>query len=125
MKSIEDYTLLSAYYHLLFTIEEGLCYLIEAEQNLSKTEGDRIYQDLIQAFFYLDSTHSTLLFIMNTGCAELCIKAFDEIFAEFDQLVSFSFPSQGFCEYLKEHFLIHYRKWMLSIHQCMEPFVIN
>ncbi|MCY8113661.1 hypothetical protein MOC36_13360, partial [Bacillus spizizenii] len=23
MKSIEDYTLLSAYYHLLFTIEEG------------------------------------------------------------------------------------------------------
>jgi hypothetical protein len=50
LKSIEDYTLLSAYYHLLFTIEEGLCYLIEAEQNLSKTEGDRIYQDLIQAF---------------------------------------------------------------------------
>ncbi|MCY7795843.1 hypothetical protein MOB54_11720, partial [Bacillus spizizenii] len=22
-------------------------------------------------------------------------------------------------------FLTHYRKWMLSIHQCMEPFVIN
>ncbi|MCI4138138.1 hypothetical protein [Bacillus vallismortis] len=125
MKSIEDYTLLSAYYHLLFTIEEGLCYLIEAEQNLSKTEGDRIYQDLIQAFFYLDSSHSTLLFIMNTGCAECSIKAFDEIFAEFDQLVSFSFPSHEFFEYLKEHFLIRYRQWMLSIHQCMEPFVIN
>lgn len=99
--------------------------MIEAEQNLSKTEGDRIYQDLIQAFFYLDSSHSTLLFIMNTGCAECSIKAFDEIFAEFDQLVSFCFPSHEFFEYLKEHFLIHYRKWMLSIHQCMEPFVIN
>lgn len=99
--------------------------MIEAEHNLSKTEGDRIYQDLIQAFFYLDSSHSTLLFIMNTGCAEYCIKAFDEIFAEFDQLVSFSFPSHEFFEYLKEHFLIHYQKWMLSIHQCMEPFVIN
>ncbi|MCY7877603.1 hypothetical protein MOB05_10535, partial [Bacillus spizizenii] len=39
--------------------------------------------------------------------------------------VSFSFPSHEFCEFLKEHFLTHYRKWMLSIHQCMEPFVIN
>ncbi len=99
--------------------------MIEAEQNLSKTEGDRIYQDLIQAFFYLDSTHSTLLTIMDTRCAEICIKAFDQIFAEFDQLVSFSFPSHTFREYLEEHFLIHYRQWMRSIHQCMAPFVIN
>lgn len=77
------------------------------------------------SLFYLDSTHSTLLFVMNTRCAEVCVKAFDEIFAEFDQLVSFSFPSHEFCEYLKGHFLNHYRKWMLSIHRCMEPFVIN
>ncbi|MEC2309876.1 hypothetical protein [Bacillus atrophaeus] len=125
MNRIEDYTLLSAYYHLLFTIDEGLCYLIEADQNLAKTEGDRIYHDLIQAFFYLDSTHSLLHRILKTKCAEICIRAFDEVFADFDHLVSFTFPSREFCAYLKEHFLIHYRKWMLTIHQCMDPFIMN
>ncbi|MET1138493.1 hypothetical protein ABWW12_21650, partial [Bacillus subtilis] len=47
MTSTDDYMLLTTYYQLLFTIEEGFCYLIEAKQDLAKTEGVRIFNNLI------------------------------------------------------------------------------
>ncbi|MEC2176032.1 hypothetical protein P9G41_15285, partial [Bacillus amyloliquefaciens] len=64
MRSLNDYHLVSAYYQLLFTIDEGLCYLLDTQDDFFKAEGERIYNDLIQAFFHLDSSHALLLSIV-------------------------------------------------------------
>ncbi|EME73333.1 hypothetical protein OZL92_08745 [Bacillus sonorensis] len=125
MTSTGDYMLLSTYYQLLFTIEEGLCYLVEADQDFAKTEGERIFHDLIYAFFQIDSSHALLLSIMKTSCAESSIRSFDRVFRDFDSLIDCSFPSGEFQNYLQNRFLPLYRSWMDAIHQCMKPFVIH
>ncbi|UOY86933.1 hypothetical protein [Bacillus glycinifermentans] len=125
MTSTSDYMLLSTYYQLLFTVEEGLCYLIEADRNFEKTEGERIFNDLIYAFFHIDSSHALLLSIMKTSCAESSIRSFDKVFYGFDSLIYYTFPSAEFQDCLQNRFLPLYRHWMAGIHRCMEPFVIH
>ncbi len=117
--------LLTTYYQLLFTIEEGFCYLIEANQNLEKTEGERIFNDLIYAFFQLDSSHTVLLSIVETSCVKSSIRFFDRVFREFDRLIYHNYPSAEFHHDLINRFLPLYRKWMNAIHQCMRPYVIH
>ncbi|MEC1259435.1 hypothetical protein P9D34_03025 [Bacillus swezeyi] len=125
MTSTEDYMLLTTYYQLLFTIEEGFCYLIEADRDLAKTEGERIFNDLIYAFFQLDSSHAILLSILETSCAKSSIRFFDRVFREFDSLIYYNYPSPEFQHDLINRFLPIYRKWMNTIHQCMKPYVIH
>ncbi|MDA1476544.1 hypothetical protein [Bacillus changyiensis] len=125
MTKTEDYMLLSTYYQLLFTIEEGLYYLIEADRNLSKTEGERIFNDLIYAFFHLDSSHSVLLAIMQGNSIQASIRLFDRVFSDFDSLIDRSFPSSEFQDYLQNRFLPLYQQWMERVHQSMKPYVIH
>ncbi|MGE6630213.1 hypothetical protein [Bacillus sp. NPDC077027] len=121
----EDYILLSTYYQLLYTIEESLGYLDEIEKDFSKTEGDRIFNDLIHAFFHLETTHPLLLTIIENECFEHSIRSFDQIFLSFDILAFYTFPSNHFQTFLKAYFIPEYRKWMNEIHACMRPYVIH
>ncbi|AWK47723.1 hypothetical protein V9W62_17105 [Bacillus velezensis] len=125
MRSLNDYHLVSAYYQLLFTIDEGLCYLLDTQDDFFKTEGERIYNDLIQAFFHLDSSHALLLSIIECRCVETAIRSFDEIFQDFSMLNDYDFPSASFQEFLKTIFLPHYKLWMEQTHDCIKPYVLH
>lgn len=76
----DDYILLTTYYDLLYTIEESLKYLDEIEKDFAKTEGDRIFNDLIHAFFHLETTHPLLLSIIESEHFAKTIRSFDQIF---------------------------------------------
>ncbi|MGM5471725.1 hypothetical protein [Bacillus pumilus] len=121
----DDYILLTTYYELLFTIEESLRYLDEIEKDFAKTEGDRIFNDLIHAFFHLDTTHPLLLSIIENEHFAKTIRSFDQIFLSFDILAFYTFPSIHFQSFLKSYFIPEYRKWMDEIHACMRPYVIH
>lgn len=125
MRSLNDYHLVSAYYQLLFTIDEGLCYLLDTHDDFFKTEGERIYNDLIQAFFHLDSSHTLLLSIVENQCVEIAIRSFDDIFQDFSLLNDYEFPSESFQAFLKNSFLPHYKLWMEQTHHCIKPYVIH
>ena len=121
----DDYILLTTYYELLYTIEESLNYLDEIEKDFDKTEGDRIFNDLIHAFFHLETTHPLLLSIIKNEHFAKTIRSFDQIFLSFDILAFCRFPSNHFQLFLKSYFIPEYRKWMDEIHACMRPYVIH
>ncbi|MEB2356478.1 hypothetical protein LAV39_02080 [Bacillus pumilus] len=121
----DDYILLTTYYELLFTIEESLKYLDEIEKDFAKTEGDRIFNDLIHAFFHLETTHPLLLSIIENEHFAKTIRSFDQIFLSFDILTFYTFPSIHFQSFLTSYFIPEYRKWMDEIHACMRPYVIH
>ncbi|MDM5299593.1 hypothetical protein QUF51_15705 [Bacillus pumilus] len=121
----DDYILLTTYYELLYTIEESLTYLDEIEMDFSKTEGDRIFNDLIHAFFQLETTHPLLLSIIKNEHFAQTIRSFDQIFLSFDILAFYHFPSDHFQNFLKVYFIPEYSQWMGEIHACMRPYVIH
>nr|WP_206760455.1 hypothetical protein [Bacillus xiamenensis] len=100
-------------------------YLDEIEKDFTKTEGDRIFNDLIHAFFHLETTHPLLLSIIENDDFAKTIRSFDQIFLSFDILTFYTFPSNHFQSFLTAYFIPEYRKWMDEIHACMRPYVIH
>ncbi|MDQ0231467.1 hypothetical protein [Metabacillus malikii] len=49
--------LLHFYYYLLDTIEDGFDYITASYTNLELNESERLFKDILSAFYHIDSSH--------------------------------------------------------------------
>ncbi|MRX72199.1 hypothetical protein GJU40_08545 [Bacillus lacus] len=122
----DQYSLLSYYYHLLNTVEEGLEYVSASYDHYSYTEGSKVFSDILSAFYHIDSSHSVILLISEAfpGISEEILK-FDEVISTLEEyessLVEYSYQTALAARGLLPVFLI----WKKAVQNVIAPIITH
>lgn len=118
------YEMIHFYYHLLNTIEEGLDYVVQSFSNLELTEGDRIFKDILAAFYHVDSTHKTLHAVLQEerGLNE-ALEKFDQVILTLDEESSIFTSLETHQEFVKNQLFPAYLYWKESVQSQLQPYI--
>jgi len=122
----DHYEMIHFYNNLLNTIEEGFDYVVQSFTNLELTEGDRIFKDILAAFYHVDSTHKTLYALLQDK-HELVeeMGKFDQVILALDEDSSIFTSLDTHQEFVKNHLFPSYLAWKESMQKQLKPYIIH
>lgn len=120
------YEMIHFYNNLLNTIEEGFDYVVQSFSNLELTEGDRIFKDILAAFYHVDSAHKTLHALLQEE-HELVkeMEKFNQVILALDEESSIFNYSDTHQEFVKNQLFPAYLAWKESIQSQLEPYIAH
>jgi hypothetical protein len=120
----DQYELIHYYYNLLNTIEEGFDYVVGSFANLELTEGERIFKDILAAFYQVDSSHITLRDLLHEE-SEIVeeMNAFDQVILTLDGEASIFTTVKKHHEFVKMQLIPAYLKWKESVQTKLQPYI--
>ena len=118
------YEMIHFYYNLLNTIEEGFDYVVQSFSNLELTEGDRIFKDILAAFYHVDSTHKTLHAVLQEE-RELVeeMEKFDGVIVALDEESSIFTSLDTHQDFVKNQLVPAYLAWKESVQSQLQPYI--
>lgn len=118
------YEMIHFYNNLLNTIEEGFDYVVQSFSNLELTEGDRIFKDILAAFYHVDSTHKTLHAVLQDK-RELVeeMEKFDGVIMALDEESSIFTSLETHQDFVKSQLFPAYLAWKESVQSQLQPYI--
>jgi len=122
----DQYQMITHYFHLLNTIEEGFDYVNEGFNNLSNTESDRIFSDILVAFNHIDSSNPTIIASLNDeqNLSEE-VNKFDIVIKELEGLEQYFMDSEKKHHYIKNQLTPAFVAWKESVQKKLQPYITN
>jgi hypothetical protein len=122
----DQFEFIHNYYFLLNTIEEGFDYVVDSFTNLELTEGDKIFKDILSAFYQVDSSHSTMRALLKEE-TELMeeIKNFDNVILTLDGESSIFSTLEKHYEFVKNQLAPAYIAWKESIQNQLQVYITH
>ncbi|PMC36640.1 hypothetical protein CJ195_14490 [Bacillus sp. UMB0899] len=120
------YEMIHFYNNLLNTIEEGFDYVIQSFTNLELTEADRIFKDILAAFYHVDSTHKTLHSVLQEE-HELVeeMEKFDGVILALDEESSIFTSLDAHQVFVKNQLFPAYLAWKESVQSQLQPYITH
>ncbi|MFV2046309.1 hypothetical protein ACEWK1_02935 [Metabacillus sp. YM-086] len=124
--SSNHYEMIHFYNNLLNTIEEGFEYVVSSFTNLELTGGDRIFKDILAAFYHVDSTHKALHAVLQEE-RELVeeMEKFNEVILALDEESSIFSSLDTHQDFVKNQLFPAYLAWKESIQKQLEPYITH
>ncbi|MBS2970635.1 hypothetical protein J9317_17975 [Metabacillus sp. KIGAM252] len=127
MNAYERFELYHFYYHLLNTVQEGLDYVLESFHKLELTEAEKVFSDIMRAFYHIDSSN---VLIMDSVAEEDPlllheIRRFDEVINELDHLEFMFFQPLTYETYLKDRLAPVFVLWKDGIQKRLQPYILQ
>ncbi|WP_338778542.1 hypothetical protein [Metabacillus sp. FJAT-52054] len=127
MNAYERFELYHFYYHLLNTVQEGLDYVLESFHKLELTEAEKVFSDIMRAFYHIDSSN---VLIMDSVAEEDPlllheIRRFDEVIHELDHLEFMFFQPLTYETYLKDRLAPVFVLWKDGIQKRLQPYILQ
>ncbi|MGD7006885.1 hypothetical protein ACQCV8_01975 [Metabacillus sp. 84] len=127
MNEYERFELYHFYYHLLNTVQEGLDYVLESFHRLELNEAEKVFSDIMRAFYHIDS--SNVLILDKTAEEDpqltLQIRRFDEVINELDHLEFMYFQPLTYETYLKDRLAPAFISWREGIQTRLQPYILH
>jgi hypothetical protein len=120
----DQYQFIHSYYNLLNTIEEGFGYVIESFSDLELTEGERIFKDILAAFYHVDSSNKTLQTVL-TDKVDLVsvLENFDQVILTLEGESSIFTTLEKHHKFVENQLAPTYRAWKESIQSQLQPYI--
>ncbi|WP_191566726.1 hypothetical protein [Metabacillus idriensis] len=124
--SQSEYELYFTYNELLNSIEEGFTYLIQSFEVIEYTEGERVMNDIIDAFVQIDSIHSGMYDAANEGePLQQQILLFDRIIDELMPFTTSKDDSIILQSYIKDKLFTLFLDWKKEIQAYIMPYILH
>ncbi|MGM0876469.1 MAG: hypothetical protein ACQEWV_17285 [Bacillota bacterium] len=122
----DQYEFIHFYNDLLNTIEEGFDYVVGSFTDLQLTEGDKIFKDILSAFYQVDSSHSTMRALLKEETELIkAIKNFDQVILTLDGESSIFSTLEQHHEFVKNQLAPAYIAWKESIQHQLQPYITH
>lgn len=124
--SSEQFELLTKFYYLLDTIEEGLEYIINSFDNIHYVERDRVLTDIILAIYEIDSArHLLISFFSQDVSMEERINRLDSIIEQLDKLDFVLLQPVQLEQFIKRDLYPSFIRWKNSLQQVLKRYVTH
>ncbi|AZB44506.1 hypothetical protein CEF21_20655 [Bacillus sp. FJAT-42376] len=127
MNAYERFELYHFYYHLLNTVQEGLDYVLESFQKLELTEAEKVFSDIMRAFYHIDSSNILLIETVAEEDPFLAeeVRRFDDVINELDHLEFMYFQPLTYETYLKDRLAPVFVLWKEGIQRRLQPYILQ
>ena len=124
--TIEQQELSKQYLDLIFTVEEGLEYVVSSFSDYERTEGDRILNDIFAAFIKIAESNQVLLKIFNNNPSILkAIEGFQEVMQQVLKLEGHLHDPNEKELIIREGISPLIVEWKNTIQKELQPFILN
>lgn len=124
--AIEQQELSKQYLDLIFTVEEGLEYVVSSFSDYERTEGDRILNDIFAAFIQIAESNQVLLKIFNNNPSILkAIEGFQEVMQQVLKLEGHLHDPNEKELIIREGISPLFVEWKNTIQKELQPFILN
>lgn len=124
--SQSEYELYFSYNELLNSIEEGFTYLIQSFEVIEYTEGERVMNDIIDAFVQIDTIHSGMYNSANEDePLQQQILLFDRIIDELMPFTASKDDSIILQSYIKDKLFTLFLEWKKEIQAHIMPYILH
>lgn len=122
----DQHELLSYYFHLLNSIEEGFDSVVDSFQNLQFSESERIFSDIISAFYHIDSSNPSILSAIEAN-DELSkeITKFDSVIKTLEGLESIFKDPKEYHAFVKNQLTPSFLAWKEAVQSRMQPYITH
>lgn len=122
----DHYEMIHFYNNLLNTIEEGFEYVVSSFTNLELTEGERIFKDILAAFYHVDSSHTTLQTLLNEEHKLVeKLKKFDQVILTLDEESTIFTTLDTHQDFVKHQLFPSFLAWKESVQSHLQPYITN
>lgn len=126
MLTADHFQLLSRFYQLLDSIEEGFYYIVSSFENINFTERDQVLADVLLAIYEIDSTRSILLAVLSDDFeAVLELKRMDFVIDQLEKIDLESVMPLQFQSFMKYELLPSFLKWKKRIQEKLKTYVTH
>jgi hypothetical protein len=124
--SQSEYELYFSYNELLNSIEDGFTYLIQSFDVIEYTEGERVMNDIIDAFVQIDTIHSGMYNAANEDePLQQQILLFDRIIDELMPFTASKDDSIILQSYIKDKLFTLFLEWKKEIQAHIMPYILH
>ncbi|TDL78921.1 hypothetical protein [Peribacillus frigoritolerans] len=121
-----EYELFYSYNELLNFIEEDLHYLIQSIESMEYTEGERVMDDLVDAFIQIDTTHSGMFHLAGDDeYLQNQILLFDQIIEELKPFTLNKDDAFLFQIFIKEELSVLFLQWKREVQAYLMPYILQ
>jgi hypothetical protein len=121
-----EYELFYSYNELLNCIEEDMYDLIQSFESMEYTEGERIMDDLVDAFIQIDTNHSGMFHLAgNDEHLQNQILLFDQIIDELKPFTLNKDDILSFQIYIKEELSVLFVQWKREVQAYLLPYLLH
>ncbi|MES1046890.1 hypothetical protein FOA22_20750 [Heyndrickxia oleronia] len=124
--TIEQHELSKQYVDLIFTVEEGLEYVVSSFSDYERTEGDRILNYIFSAFIKIAESNQVLLKIFNNNPSILkAIEGFQSVMQQVLKLEGQLHDPNEKELIIREGIFPLFVEWKNTIQKELQPFILN